>query len=156
MERRSEVRGRVALNVSNVSCYFRLALRQLPIHRMGTLNSSKSLTVCAAIDDDSIMVGPTGGSTPIDPSWLSDAFVVASETDDDAGYDSLRVPKCSAVQWYTRDFFPSIDNFDTEVRVAVLQRLLDNVNALAVDHAFTDFLKKNGACSLHARLACCM
>ena len=125
-----------------VSC--RLALKQLPVHKVGSLRATKSLTACAAIDDDGVVVGPTGGSVPIDSTWLSNSLIVTSGSDEDTGYDSLRVPKISVVQWYREHFFPFMDDFDAAVCVAALQKLLDNLPALGCDHSFVEFLKENG------------
>jgi hypothetical protein len=132
------------LSLSPISRCSRLALKQLPIHKMGTLHSSKSLTPCGAVDDDGILVGPTSGNTPVEPSWLNGSFVITCSSDDEAGYDSLRIPSISAAQWYTHHFFPAIDELDAATRVAALQRLLDNLHALDADRSFTEFLKKNG------------
>ncbi len=125
--------------------FVRLALKQLPIHKVGSLRASKSITACAAIDDDGVVVGPTGGSVCMDASWLENTLIVTSGSDEDTGYDNLRVPKISAAQWYREHFFPSIDDFDAAVCVAALQKLLDNLPVIGCDHSFVEFLKENGA-----------
>ncbi len=111
---------------------------------MGSLLPTKSASGFAAIDDDCILVGPTGGSTPIDPEWLASTFVVTSGSDDESGYEKLRLPKISAADWYARHFFPSIDEFDASVRITVLQTLLDTVHALRAERSFIEFLKSKG------------
>ncbi len=134
----------------------RLALKQLPIHKLGTLYSSTSLTPCAAIDDENITVGPTVGVAPVESSWLNASFIVASGSDEESSYESLRIRKTNSVHWYTHDFFPCIEELDSSVRIAALQRLLDHFQALGTDHNFTDFLKKNGTLMpvLHLRQSC--
>jgi hypothetical protein len=122
---------------------------------MGSLNASKGITPCFAIDDEDVAVGPTGGNVPVEASWLSGAFVVTCCSDDEAAYDSLRVPRISTVQWYTRHFFPSIDQFDTPVRIAALQLLLDNLHVFDADHTFTEFLKTKGVSLLSLRFCEC-
>jgi hypothetical protein len=111
---------------------------------MGSLHLTKNLSGFAAIDDDCILVGPTGGSTPIDPAWLASTFIVTSGIDDESGYEKLRLPKISAADWYARHFFPSIDEFDASVRIAVLQTLLDTIHALRTERSFIEFLKTKG------------
>jgi len=83
----------------------RLALKQLPIHKLGTLHSSTSLTPCAAIDDENITVGPTVGVAPVESSWLNASFIVASGSDEESSYESLRIRKINSVHWFTHEFF---------------------------------------------------
>jgi hypothetical protein len=119
-------------------------LKQLPIHRMGTLTATKSLSSCASIDDDSFLVGPTGGSNSIDPAWLTDVFIATVGSDDETGYDKLGIPKINSAHWYMHHFFPSLDKFNAAVLIAVLQRLLDTFHTFRTDTVFIDFLKMKG------------
>jgi hypothetical protein len=111
---------------------------------MGSLHSTKNFFGCASIDDDSLLVGPTSCSAPINPKWLTNAFIVTAGIDDEVGYDKLRIPKISSADWYLLHFFPFMEEFDATVLIAVLQFLLDSFYTFKADVSFMDFLKANG------------
>jgi hypothetical protein len=127
-----------------ISHPLRLALKQLPIHRIGSLNPGKSMSPCAGIDDEHMVVGPSFGSTSIQPEWLDSHFITPLNADDEAGYTILCVRKVSATQWYMHHLFPHLDDYDPNVRVAALQRMLDTMEILSHDGDFVEWVRQHG------------